>query len=127
MNKTKEEIFELKDDELAEQWPPIDESCKTYVITDHMHSMPSSPVVVCLTREEALKAVHSLMHQCNNDLEVELDEEKASWFHTAKKDAFIRVKRSIAKKHSFEHIRDSPHLYEFKYEILERIPNKRYL
>lgn len=127
MKSLKEEIFALKDEELFYDLLPVNKTRKVFVITSNEKGRLSTIPIVCFTKEEALIMVYSLMRATNVELEVNLDKEKASWFHTAEKDAFIRMDNDVAKMHSFQYVRECPHLFKIKYEIVERIINKRYV
>lgn len=125
--KKNEEVFELKDEELVVDPLVVDEARKVWVISGFMDRMPNTPNIVCLSWEDAQKAVRSEMRRTNVDLEFDVDPPgEEAWFHTAKKDAFMRVRKDIMKKHDFEKIRDDSCLYEYKYEIFERVVNKHY-
>lgn len=90
---------------------------QVFVITDHAHSMPSSPCGpdAFLSRESAVRRVAELARELDAD-ETPRERAERMWVYTNEKDVFMRVQKDIIKKHPFEQI-ECEGRYEFMYVI----------
>ncbi len=101
---------------IANNAPTQPTPLQVFVITDHAHSMPSSPCGpdAFLSRESAVRRVAELARELDADMTPRERAERV-WVHTTK-DVFMRVEKDIIGKMTFQQIKEDLQ-YEFMYVI----------